>query len=210
MRGICTKHNVLLIIDEIVTGFCRAGKNFGIDHWNVQPGLMVMGKVMTGAYFPFSGAGVSEEVYSVFPGQILITGLTNSGILVGCVIAKAALDIYIGERIADHVTSVGTRAKERLEKEFLTLPNVGNIAGQGLNLSMEIVANKETKHRFVSEVNIIDKIVSKSWGNGIYVRGQRVYGADLIFFLPPLIMTEEEADKELDMLYPVIASLKQL
>lgn len=210
VREICTKHNVLLIADEIVTGFCRTGKNFGMDHWNIQTDLMVMGKGMTGAYFPFSGVGVSEEVYSVFPGKVLITGLTNTGIPVGCVIAKVALDIYLKERIAESVTRIGAHIKERLEKEFLPLPNVGNITGDGLHLLIEIVADKETRRRFSPEANIIDVIMNECRENGLFARGQRVYGADLIFFMPPLIITKEEADKELDILYPIIAGLKDL
>ena len=92
----------------------------------------------------------------------------------------------------------------------MALPNVGNVTGLGLLLSIEIVTDKETKRRFSTEANIIDVIMSRCWGKGLFARGQRVYGADLIFFMPPLIITKEEADKELDILYPVIASLKDL
>jgi len=210
VRDICTKHNVLLIADEIVNGFCRTGKNFGLDNWNVQPDLMVMGKGMTGAYFPFAGLGVSEGVYSVFPGQNLITGLTNTGIPVGCTIAKAALDIYVKEQIAENVTKVGNHVKERLEKEFLPLPNVGNVTGSGLLLSVEIVADKETKRRFPPEANIIDVIVSRCWEKGLFMRGLGKYEVDVALITPPLIITKEEADRELDVLYTVLAGLKGL
>ena len=210
VREICTKHDVLLMADEIVNGFCRTGKNFGLDNWNVQPDLMVMGKGMTGAYFPFSGLGVSEEIYSVFPGQVLITGLTNTGVPVGCAIAKAALDIYVRERIAENVTKVGNHVRERLEKEFLALPNVGNVTGLGLLLSIELVADKETKRRFPTEVNVVDVILKRCRGKGLFIRGQKAYGADLLFVTPPLIIAKEEVDKGLDILYSVIAGLKDL
>ena len=210
VREICTRHDVLFIADEIVNGFCRTGKNFGLDNWNVQPDLMVMGKGMTGAYFPFSGLGVSEEVYSVFPGQVLTTGLTNTGVPVGCAIAKAALDIYLREKIAENVTEVGNHVRQRLEKEFLPLPNVGNINGLGLLLSIEIVADKETRRRFPAEMNITDVIREQCWGKGLFMRAFGKFGADLVFISPPLIITKEEVDKELDILYPIIAGLKDL
>jgi adenosylmethionine-8-amino-7-oxononanoate aminotransferase len=210
VREICTKYDVLLMADEIVTGFCRTGKNFGIDHWKVQPDLMVIGKGMTGAYFPFSGFGVTEDIYSVFPGHLLITGLTHTGNPVGCTIAKVALDIYLKERIVENVNSVGNHVKKRLEKEFLPLPNVGNVTGTGLHLLIEIVADKKTKRRFSPDVHVIDVIRDRCWGNGLFVRGNSAYGIDAVYFMPPLIITEKEADKELDILYPVIAGLKNL
>jgi len=108
------------------------------------------------------------------------------------------------------VTRIGAHIKERLEKEFLPLPNVGNITGDGLHLLIEIVAEKETRRRFSPEANVIDVIMNKCRENGLFARGQRVYGADLVFFMPPLIITKEEADKELDILYPIIAGLKDL
>lgn len=211
VREICTKHHILLIADEIVNGFCRTGKNFGIDNWNVQPDLMAMGKGITGVHFPFAAVGLSDEVYSVLHGQVLMLGVTTTAHPVGCAVAKAALDIYINERIAEHVTKLGNHVRERLEKEFLPLPNVGNLAGVGLLLSMEIVADKETKCRFPAEMKICDVIRDRCREKGLLIRAFAVFGGvDLVFIYPPLIITKEEADKELDILYPIIAGLKDL
>ena len=207
VRDICTKHDVLLITDEIVNGFCRTGKNFGLDNWDVQADLMVMGKGMTGAYFPFSGVGVSEEIYSVFPGHFLHIGLTNTGVAVGCAIAKAALEIYIKEKLAQHAAEVGNHVKERLEKEFLPLPKVGNITGLGLLQAIQIVADKETRRNFPPEANIAKATMAQCWEKGLYVRVHASYGVDRINITPPLIITEEEMDKELDILYSIIRGL---
>lgn len=204
VRDICTQHDVLLITDEIVNGFCRTGKNFGLDNWDVNPDLMVMGKGMTGVYFPFSGLGVSEEIYSVFPGQVLTIGLTNTGVAAGCAIAKAALDIYLKEKIAQNAAEVGNHVKERLEKEFLPLPKVGNVTGLGLLWSIEIVADKETRRSFPPEANIIKTIIARCWEKGLFIRGGTQYGADQMYIIPPLIITKEEVDKELDILYSII------
>jgi L-2,4-diaminobutyrate transaminase len=100
---------------------------------------------------------------------------------------------------------------ERLEREFLPLPNVGNVAGLGLELSIEIVADKETKRRFPAEMNICDVIQRRCRGKGLFARAlSGLSDVDMVIVIPPLIITSEEADKELDMLYPVIAGLKEL
>jgi adenosylmethionine-8-amino-7-oxononanoate aminotransferase len=211
VREICTKHDILLIADEIVTGFWRTGKNFGMDNWNVQPDLMTMAKGMSAAYFPISGMGISEEVYSVFPGQALIIGQTHPGNVIGCAVAKAVLDIYVRERIGENATKVGNHVMERLEREFLPLPNVGNVAGLGLELSIEIVADKETKRRFPAEMNICDVIQRRCRGKGLFARAlSGLSDVDMVIVIPPLIITKEEVDKELDIMYPILASLEDL
>jgi len=207
VREICDKNDVLLIADEIVNGFCRTGKNFGLDHWNVQPDLMVMGKGMTGAYFPFSGLGVTEEIYSIFPGKVLITGLTNTGIPVGCAIAKTALDIYLKEGIAEKVTKLGNHVGNRLEKEFLALPKVGNVSGLGLLQTIELVADKEAKGPSPLEAKTMSGIITRCREQGLFVRGGAGYGTAAIFLTPPLIISKEEMDKGLDVLYSILSEL---
>ncbi|MFC1938714.1 aspartate aminotransferase family protein [Chloroflexota bacterium] len=211
VREILTKHDILFIDDETVTGFCRTGKNFGIDHWNVQPDLMIMGKGMIGGYFPFAGVGISEEVYSVFPGTTIITGLTNTGNAVGCAIAKAVLDIYIRDNMVEHVAKVGNHVKERLEKEFRPLPHVANVAGLGLNRSIELIADKETKRRFPENVQVIDHIIKQCRAKGLFVRSFSTFGnMEQVFFMPPLIITQEQVDSALDRLYSILSGLKDL
>jgi len=92
----------------------------------------------------------------------------------------------------------------------LALPNVGNVTGLGLLLSIEIVADKETKRRFPTEVNVVDVIVNRCRGKGLFIRGLSKYEIDAVFVTPPLIITKEEVDKGLDILYSVIAGLKDL
>ncbi|GAH03948.1 unnamed protein product, partial [marine sediment metagenome] len=97
--------------------------------------------------------------------------------------------------------------KERLEKEFLPLPKVGNVTGLGLLWSIEIVADKETRRSFPPEANIIKTIIARCWEKGLFIRGGTQYGADQIYIIPPLIITKEEVDKELDILYSIIRDI---
>lgn len=208
---ICTRHNVLLIDDEVMTGFCRTGKNFAVDHWNVQPDLMTMAKGMSGVYFPVAGIGVSDRVFAPLADKIIMSGVTTGGHPVGMAIAKAALDIYIKERIAERVDQMGKHVRERLDKEFMTLPHVGNYTGLGLMYGIEIVADKKTKHRFPLEMDVMHNVVlSKCLEAGLLPRVYSARRHDRIAFAPPLIATQAEIDKELNILHPILAGLRDI
>jgi len=211
VREICTKHHVLLIDDEVMTGFCRTGKNFAVDNWNVEPDFITMAKGIAGAYFPIGVVGIGDEVYAPLATQSLWHGFTTSGHPVGCAIGKTAIDIYIKENICEHVTKMGNHIRERLEKEFLPLPNVGQVGGLGLFQAIEIVADKETKRRFPTEMNVMSEVVRQQClGKGLLPLVYSARRHDRMVVAPPLIITEAEADKALDILYPILAGLKDL
>ena len=200
------KHNVLYINDEVMTGFCRTGKMFAIEHWNVEADMMAMAKGIAATYIPMAGIGVSDEMFDVMKGTHFAHGHSFSGHPVACAAARAALDIYIKERIADHAAEVGNYAKERLEKEFLPLPNVGDISGLGLLLGIGIVADKETKAEFPKELDVFSKLREEFFNAGLF---GRFYGfVDRLYFTPPLTITKEEVDKALELMYPMVAALK--
>lgn len=211
VREICTRRNVLMIDDEVVTGFCRTGKNFAVDHWNVQPDLMCMAKGMGGVYFPLAGVGVSDQVYAPLVDNVLMVGFTTGGHPAACALGKAALDIYIKDKMCEHVTEIGTHIQQRFDQEFLSLPNVGYAGGLGLLKVIEVVADKETKRRFPLEMDVMHNVVlQKCLESGIFLR---IYGTrrhDRMSVSPPLIVTKEEVDRALDRLYPILAGLKEI
>jgi len=209
VRKICTEHNVLFVADEVITGFCRTGKMFALEHWGVEPDIMTLAKGMTGAYAALGAVGFSDEIHSGLLGSHFALGSTGPSALAASGAAKAALAIYIRDGIADHVAKVGKHAKERLINEFLPLPHVGDIGGLGLLLSIEIVADKNTKRRFPPERNIMNSVVRRQcYEKGLFPRFYGSMHHDRLSFSPPLIITEAEIDKALDILYPVIAGLK--
>ena len=210
VREICTKHHVIWIDDEVMTGFCRTGKNFAVDNWNVEPDMMSMAKGITSAHFPMGGIGISDGVYAPLASEALACGFTTSGMPTACAVAKTVLDIYVRERMTEHVTKIASHVRERLEKEFLPLPNVGNLGGLGLMQSIEIVADKETKRRFLPEVDIRNVVLGRCLEKGLLTRIYSTRKHDRVAFAPPLIITEEEADKELDILFPIISRLRDL
>jgi len=202
---ICKKHNVLLMVDEVMSGFCRTGKMLAIEHWNVKPDILLMSKGINSSYIPFGAVGVADELYKAFVGNMFLHGMTQVGNPMGCRTASAAIDVYLKEKVAGNAAKVGKHAKERFEKEFLPLPHVGQVSGLGLFLSMEIVADKATKAKFPD--GKIYEIVGKLLEKGVYARVQSSIYGDRLLFSPPCIITEAEADKAIDIMYSVVKDI---
>ena len=138
-------------------------------------------------------------------------GFTTSGHPVGMVVAKKVLEIYQKEKITEHVAKVGQHIRKRLDEEFMALPNVGNIGGMGYLQAIELVTDKETKRRFPIEMDVTHNVVlPKCWEKGIIPRVYSALRHDRVAVAPPLIATQEEVDKGLDILYEVLAGLKDI
>jgi putrescine aminotransferase len=203
VRKICTENNVLLIGDEVMSGFARSGKLFALQHWNVVPDIMAMAKGITGCYFPFGAVAVNDKVWEGLQGY-RAHGFTWSGNPIGAAAAIAAIDIYVKEKVADNVAKVGQHLEERFEVEFAPLPCVGTLKGMGLLRSIEIVKDKATKALFHPSLNMLEKIKAKALDNGLFLR----VGANRnIWISPPCIITIEEMDKLLDTLYSILANI---
>ena len=144
VRDICTKYDVLLIADEIITGFCRTGKMFAVEHWGIKPDFMTLAKGITSSYFPVGAVVLSNQIYEGLKGTI-DAGYTYSGHPVGLALATKAMEIYVRDKIADHVAKVGRHIIDRVREEFLPLPCVGDVTGLGFMGGIEIVADKDTK-----------------------------------------------------------------
>jgi adenosylmethionine-8-amino-7-oxononanoate aminotransferase len=202
VQDICRKHNVLFIADEVMTGFCRTGKMFAIEHWNVKPDMMCMSKGLVTGYLPLGALAVSGEIFNALAGSYFPVGSTESGNPVCCAIGVKCIDIYVKERIADHVADLGAKARKRMESEFMALPHVGAVDGLGLMLSVEVVSDKESKGK--PNAKIADIMLRRGVEQGALLRvtGNR------LGFSPPLTITEQECKQGLDILYTVLKSLK--
>ena len=202
IREICSKHGVIFIADEVMTGFGRTGKMWGLDNWNVVPDIMTMSKGIVSAYLPFGAVGVSDEVWNTLKGQLFAPGSSESGNPVCCAVASKVLDIYKEEHILEHAEEMGKYIKDRLDREFLPLPHIGSIGGLGMMLGMEIVVDKETKA--IPGPELANQIQRRALERGLYLR---VFG-NRQCISPPLVITKKEADEALDRLYSIYAELK--
>lgn len=209
VRKICTDHNILLITDEIQNGFCRTGKIFGIEHWNVVPDIMTMGKGINSSYLPLGAVGVSEKVYKRLAGHLFLYGSTSQGNPVVLATGRAALKIYTEEKLAERADKLGKYIHERLLKEFLPLPCVDDVTGKGLYQSFAIALNKTTGSKFNQEVQ--DK-VGESLDNRLLERGilSRIEHNRRVAVTPPLVIGEDELDNALDVMLDVMKEVEPL
>lgn len=207
VRKICSDHNILLIADEVQNAFCRTGKFWGVDNWNIIPDMMAMGKGINSLYIPFGAVGVSDRVYNEFQGQLIMLGGTASGHPVGAATARAALKIYIEEKLAERAARLGEHMRERVLNEILPLPCVVDALGRGLYQSFAIALNKSTASEFNpdAQAEAADIIFERMREGGVFVRiehNRRMY------LTPPLVIGEDELDKALDTIRDVMAGIK--
>jgi len=190
VREICTKYNVLMIADEIQSGLCRAGKLFAVDHEDVKPDMFCLGKALGGGIYPVSAIVTTKDVVGpdvITPGT---HGSTFGGNSLACAIASKALDILIGENLAEKSEELGKYFREGLRKiaaKKTKLPVV-DVRGRGLLIAMEFDGNAR---QFVEEFK----------ENGILAKDTH---STTIRFAPPLVITKEEIDWAMEQIEKVI------
>jgi len=205
VREICTKYDVMLITDEVMSGFCRTGKMFCINHWDVTPDVMAMSKGITSGYLPLGAVAFNDKIWKGLEGITFLHQYTFSGAPAPCAASIAAIDIYLKEKVAENAAKVGKHISERLEAEFMPLPCVGTYSGLGLMLAIEIVADKDTKAMFDPPLGPIMPLLDKAREKGLHMRQM---GSNRIAIAPPCIITIEEADRILDILKPLVATIR--
>lgn len=200
IRGICDKYGILLILDEIVTGWGRTGTLFACEHWNIIPDILVMGKALSTAYLPMSAMAYREHVYQAFAERKKpwpYGGHTLTGYPAGCACALATIDVIVGEKLPENAATIGAHIKERLEKIYQQSEIVGSFNGTGLKLGLEIVEDKKSK---VASARAADLIRRRCRDNGVLFMA----GGASLSISPPLIITEDEADRLCDVLEEAI------
>lgn len=200
VRKVCDEHGVLLIADEVVTGFGRTGEMFGTRLWGVQPDLFCLAKGMNSGYVPLGATTVNERIADAFMSDetgsaALMHGYTYSGHPVACAAALAALDIVEKENIPQNARIQGEYLMSRL-KPLERFSHVGNVRGVGLMACVELVADKEKKTPMDRKAALPAAVQEAAFRNGAMVR---VSGGNLILS-PPLVIQQPEIDIIVDAL----------
>ena len=198
IREICDKYEVLFASDEVITGFGRTGKMFGLDHWGVEPDMIQFAKAITSGYFPLGGTGVNEEIAQVMDtGEMVwMHAYTYSAHPVGCAVALRNLDIVEQENFPAQAADKGTYLLERLQSALAGHPHVGEVRGLGLMLAIELVENKETKAEFPVQNKIGAKVHSATEKRGLFSRMR----GDVFCLAPPIITSQEQLDSIVEIL----------
>jgi putrescine aminotransferase len=194
IREICTRHDVLFIADDVITGFGRTGRWFGLDHYGVEPDIMQFAKGVTSGYVPLGGVGVSDTVRDVIngvpPGKRWMHAFTYSGHPTCCAVALSNIDIIEREGLVERSASAGARLLEKL-RTLEALEGVGHVRGQGLIAAVEVVADKTTKRLFPAEVGMTQKLTEAMLERGVYTR----VAMDCICIAPPLVTSDAQLDQ---------------
>ncbi len=206
IREICDKYNVLLISDEVITGFGRTGKWFALEHWGIQPDIVQFAKGITSGYFPLGGIGVSADIKntldSVSSDNRWWHGYTCSAHPVGCAVAVANLHVIEDNKLTEKASIHGKHLLERLQS-ITNNKYVGEVRGIGLLIGIELVADKITKENFPSELGFGKKIRQELFNRGLYTR----ILDNIICIAPPLIVSKEQIDKIADIVIDTINNL---
>jgi putrescine aminotransferase len=206
IREICDQYDVLLISDEVITGFGRTGKWFGLEHYGVQPDIMQFAKGITSGYVPLGGVGVSDKVMSVLdsvpPAQRWLHAYTYSAHPTTCAVALANLKIIQEENLVERAAAQGQKLQSSLQK-LKELEGVGDVRGQGLIAAVEIVADKATKAAFPADRQLNQRGMDMLMANGLYTRVL----FDAICFSPPLVITDEQIERMVNIVRQTIPPL---
>lgn len=193
IRAICDKYEVLMIADEVITGFGRLGTRFGIDRWKVVPDMIVFAKSVTSGYLPLGGVILKESLFQTLldagPDFALHHGFTYSGHPTVCAAGLANLDIIEREGLIARARKLTPRFKRRLEA-LAHHGIVGEVRTAGLMGAIELVSDKTSKAPLPGEWNVAARIRAATLARGVIVRAS----ADTVVVCPPLIVTPKEID----------------
>jgi L-2,4-diaminobutyrate transaminase len=198
IQPILKKYDILLIADEVITGFGRTGAMFGCDKYDMTPDLITVAKGLTSAYMPLSAAIVSEKIYKVMEEGAdrvgaFSHGYTYSGHPIAVAAANAVLDIVEREDIPGNAGRVGAYLQNSLKEVFGNLPIVGEVRGVGLMSAIEFVADPATKKRFDPALKVGARISKAARDLNLIARAMP--HGDILGFAPPLITTTDDVDE---------------
>jgi adenosylmethionine-8-amino-7-oxononanoate aminotransferase len=202
---VCRRHGVLLAVDEVMTGFGRTGRWFGIDHAGVQPDLLVAAKGSTSGYFPFGFAAASGEVHDAIMARGgFVHGFTYSHHVVGAAVAGEVLRILEAELLVEASAAKGELLADMLHERLAAHPNVGEIRVTGLFAGLELVADRETRAPFPRADRIAERVVKEARTNGLLVYPGTGMAdgtnGDAIVLGPPFVVTDAELETIVDRL----------
>jgi adenosylmethionine-8-amino-7-oxononanoate aminotransferase len=194
-RFLCTQYHILMICDEVATGFGRTGRMFACEHEKVLPDLMALSKGITGGYLPLAATLTTDEIYQAFLGGVqdlktFYHGHSFTGNPLACRAALASLEILEKERVLETLQPK-IKFLNRELKNFYQIPAVGEVRQKGLMVGIELVADRKRKAPFPSEAQIGLKVVLEARKRGVIVRPL----GDVIVLMPPLSIKKEELKK---------------
>jgi len=204
LRRICDERGLLLILDEVYTGFGRTGRWFACEHWNVVPDLLVVGKGLTGG-LPFAACVGTDAVMDAWPrsrGEAIHTS-TFLGNPLGCAAALASISVLRDEDLVQRSADKGAALQRRLRDLTAAHPRVGEVRGLGMMIGVEMVRDRETRE---PAPELAGRVVVDSLRRGLLLLGGGIHG-NVLSFSPPFVITDEQVSAALSILEDVLAGI---
>lgn len=199
VREICNRHGILLIMDEVMSGFGRTGKWFGFQNHDIVPDMICMAKGLTCGYLPFGCLMVSDKIASKYDDNVLAIGLTYSAHPVSCAAALATINIYEEDGLIENTVAMGKYMEQQAAEMMKKHPSIGNFRNTGLLGCFELVKNRTTKEPMApfnakpDEMEVMNKVAAKLKELGLYTFVRWSY----VFVAPPLCINKEQIDEGL-------------
>lgn len=208
LRQICDRHGLLLIADEVITGFGRTGRWFGVENWGVVPDLLIFAKGVTSGYLPLSGVMLTRGVHDVLRSLkgSFTHGFTYSGHATACAVALRNLQILEEERLVERAAALGRRLLDRLQ-EVRRHEIVGDVRGIGLLAAVELVRDRTSKESFEGAPATARRVSLQAMSEGVIVRA--ISPGDVIAICPPFVISDEQFDRLVEVLDSSIAAVSQ-
>jgi adenosylmethionine-8-amino-7-oxononanoate aminotransferase len=199
VSDVCRRHGVLLVADEVMTGFGRTGEWFGSNHWGLRPDLMALGKGASSGYWPLGLAACSGPIFDALQEGGFTHGFTYSHSPVGSAVGLAVLRRLRDDGLVEASRDRGDRLRKELVASLDDHPNVGDIRGLGLMVGIELVADRESKTPFPREERITERAVAAAFDDGLILYSSTGCAdgtdGDLLMLGPPFVITEAELDE---------------
>lgn len=206
VREICNRHGILLIMDEVMSGFGRTGKWFGFQNHDIVPDMICMAKGLTCGYLPFGCLMVSDKIASKYDDNVLAIGLTYSAHPVSCAAALATINIYEEDGLIENTVAMGKYMEQQAAEMIKKHPSIGNFRNTGLLGCFELVKNRTTKEPMApfnakpDEMEVMNKVAAKLKELGLYTFVRWSY----VFVAPPLCINKEQIDEGLAIISEAI------
>ncbi len=193
IREICDQYEVLLVADEVITGFGRTGKMFALEHYGVQPDLVQFAKSITSGYLPLGGIGISDEIAATIRDGATpwMHAYTYSGHPTTCAVGLATLDYIESENLVEKAAQGGDYLLRKLHSELDAHPHVGIVRGKGMMCAVELVEDKAKKSWYPPEWGVGPKMTKAMMDNGVFTRMRN----EVICLAPPLTTDEATLDE---------------
>ncbi len=210
LKEICRKNRLLLILDEVATGFGRTGRMFACEHEKVSPDILCLAKGITGGYLPLAATLTTEEIFAAFLGEYrefksFFHGHTYTGNPLGCAVALANLELFKREKILEKMRPKIAYLIKRLEEDFLPLPHVGDVRQWGFMVGIELVQDKKMLKTYPPEKRMGHKVILQARKNGVMIRPL----GDVVVLMPPLTINREELKLLVDVVHDSIRKITE-